>query len=245
PIVNSRALLITTKPPISHHAPWINLISYTINDSAGGNNNGIPEPNETIELIIQIKNNGDTIVSNVTGILNTLSSSVLVIDSVASFGDMDIGQVCDNSSNPYVLQVVANPLDTLVGIGIHLSGNDGNYNTTAYFTLRIHSGAGINESNSAIANGIVFRVYPNPFLEKINIRYAIPDDQKSEVSLKIYDVSGRLVKTFHSASKNQHHVSNIVWYGEDDLGRKLPAGIYFILLEENDFKLIKKTIMLK
>ncbi|MGQ9465932.1 MAG: C25 family cysteine peptidase, partial [bacterium] len=175
PIVNSRALLITTKPPISQHAPWINLISYTINDSAGGNNNGIPEPNETIELIIQIKNNGDTIVSNVIGILNTLSSSVLVIDSVASFGDMDIGQVCDNSSNPYVLQVVANPLDTLVGIGIHLSGNDGNYNTTAYFTLRIHSGAGINESNSAIANGIVFRVYPNPFLEKINIRYAIPD----------------------------------------------------------------------
>ncbi|MGQ9534317.1 MAG: FlgD immunoglobulin-like domain containing protein, partial [bacterium] len=69
--------------------------------------------------------------------------------------------------------------------------------------------------------------------------------QKSEVSLKIYDVSGRLVKTFHLVSKNQHHVANIVWYGEDDLGRKLPAGIYFILLEENDFKLIKKTIMLK
>ncbi|MEO0184037.1 MAG: C25 family cysteine peptidase, partial [candidate division WOR-3 bacterium] len=178
PIINGRALLITTKPPTSQHSPWINLTNYTINDSLGGNNNGIPEPGETIELTIYIRNGGDTLVSNVNGILNTNSTGVSLIDTIADFGDIDIGQVVNNSSNPYILQIAENPVDTLVGLIIHFSGNDGNYNTSAYLTLRIHSEVKIEEgsnSQSAIRNPKL-EVYPNPFKNHCVIKFRIPNN---------------------------------------------------------------------
>ncbi|MEO0190904.1 MAG: C25 family cysteine peptidase [candidate division WOR-3 bacterium] len=177
-IINGRALLITTKPPAYQHSPWLNLISHIIDDSAGGNNNGIPEPNEIIELTTYIQNSGDTLVSNVIGILNTNSTSVSLIDTIADFGNIDIGQVANNSSHPYVLQITENPIDTLVGLVIHFSGNDGNYSTSAYLTLRIHSEVKIEEgsnSQSAIRNPKL-EVYPNPFKNYCVIRFQSPNN---------------------------------------------------------------------
>ncbi|MEO0126200.1 MAG: C25 family cysteine peptidase [candidate division WOR-3 bacterium] len=252
PIQNGRALLITTKPPTSQHSPWINLTNYTINDSLGGNNNGIPEPGETIELTIYIRNGGDTIVSNVNGILNTNSMSVSLIDTIADFGDIDIGQVVNNSSNPYILQITENPADTLVGLIIHFSGNDGNYSTSAYLTLKIHSEVKIEEgsnSQSAIRNPKL-EVYPNPFKNHCVIKFQIPNKSeiripKSEISLKIYDVSGRVVKSFNHESCILNHASGIIWSGDDDIGRRLSAGVYFIRLETSDYTELEKTVLLK
>ncbi|MGB9722207.1 MAG: C25 family cysteine peptidase, partial [bacterium] len=178
PLTNGRALLITTKPPMSQHSPWLNLVNYTINDSAGGNNNGIPEPGETIELTTYIRNSGDTLVSSVTGILNTNSTSVSLIDTIADFGDIDIGQISDNSSNPYILQVVENPVDTLVGLVIHFYGNNGNYNTSAYLTLRIHSEFGMNENSQSAIRNPQLEAYPNPFQNHLTIRWQIGDRRK-------------------------------------------------------------------
>ncbi|MEO0161113.1 MAG: T9SS type A sorting domain-containing protein, partial [candidate division WOR-3 bacterium] len=249
PIQNGRALLITTKPPTSQHSPWINLTNYTINDSLDGNNNGIPEPGETIELTIYIRNGGDTLVSNVNGILNTNSTSVSLIDTIADFGDIDIGQVVNNSSNPYILQIAENPVDTLVGLIIHFSGNDGNYNTSAYLTLRIHSEVKIEEgsnSQSPIRNPKL-EVYPNPFKNHCVIKFRIPNNSavrnpKSEISLKIYDVSGRLVKSLNRLTNYQ---SSIIWSGDDDIGRKLPSGVYFIDFKSDEIKEMEKVIMLR
>ncbi len=244
PIQNGRALLITTKPPISHHSPWIVMTNYVVNDSAGGNNNGIPEPNETIELTIYIQNNGDTIVTNLSGILTTSSTSLSLVDSIADFGDIDIGQNSDNSSNPYILQISDNPLDTLVGLVSHFSGNNGNYNTSAYLTLRIHSDFKIEEktiSQSAIRSPKL-EVYPNPFRNHLFIKSEIRNP-KSAILLRIYDVSGRLVKSFNHLTIQPFN--QVVWDGSDDSGRMLPAGVYFIRLEAGDFRQIEKVILLR
>ncbi|MGQ9665627.1 MAG: T9SS type A sorting domain-containing protein, partial [bacterium] len=72
-----------------------------------------------------------------------------------------------------------------------------------------------------------------------------PDDQKSKVSLKIYDVSGRLVKSFYPVSVIQHQASGIVWSGDDDLGRRLPTGIYFVRLEAGTYRQTEKAILLR
>ncbi|MGQ9665568.1 MAG: T9SS type A sorting domain-containing protein [bacterium] len=88
-------------------------------------------------------------------------------------------------------------------------------------------------------------VAPNPFFEEINIRCMIQGNQKSEVSLKIYDVSGRLVKSFDQIFSINHPVSSIVWCGVDDDGNELPAGIYFIHLNTDGKTYIQKAIKLK
>ncbi len=257
PMISGRALLVTTKPPISQHSPWINLINYTINDSSGGNNNGIPEPGETIELVIMIKNDGDTMVSNVTGILGSNSLDISILDSIADFGDLAIGASSDNNSNPYILEIANTPSDTLVGLSVYLSGNDGNYHTYAYLTLRIHNETGIEEVHKE--NGIfpVLQTYPNPFRNHLIIKFQIPKNYKTDQgqgfpdtlrlasgSLAIYDVCGRVVRNLSRSTVNGEQ-STIVWSGEDDSGRQLPSGIYFVVLKYDNLNETEKTILLK
>lgn len=81
-------------------------------------------------------------------------------------------------------------------------------------------------------------VYPNLFSEKMNIKCIIQDHQKAKVSLKIYDVSGRLVKSFDPAP-------SIVWSGKDETGRDVPSGIYFVLFAQEDYKQIEKVILIR
>jgi len=37
----------------------------------------------------------------------------------------------------------------------------------------------------------------------------------------------------------------VVWQGEDDLGCRVPAGVYFIRLECGNYKKIEKTILVR
>ncbi len=262
-IQNGRALLVTTKPPNNPHSPWINLVSFAINDSAGGNSNGIPEPNEIVEMTLFIKNNGDTVVADVTGTLSTSSPSVSIMDSIASFGNLDIGATADNASNPYVIQIGETPEDTLVGLVVHLTGNNGHYNTFAYLTLRIHYQANIEEFAAKNTTHRMLQVYPNPFQNHLVIKFQIPNNSEirnsqSEIepnlstrysllaTLRIYDATGRLVKTFSDIQcKTSNSVHSVTWPGTDALGRKLPAGVYFVRLETESFYEIEKVILIR
>ncbi|MGQ9663961.1 MAG: T9SS type A sorting domain-containing protein [bacterium] len=87
-------------------------------------------------------------------------------------------------------------------------------------------------------NGAFLKIYPNPFTETTNINFALQGDQKSAILLKIYDASGRLVKSFNPASI-------IVWFGEDNSGRRLPAGVYFVQLETETEEMIKKVVKIE
>ncbi|MGQ9664476.1 MAG: C25 family cysteine peptidase [bacterium] len=106
---------------------------------------------------------------------------------------------------------------------------------------------GIDETSNSKGEfrGPKLSVYPNPFSKKIDIKYIVQDHEKAKVSLKIYDVSGRLVKSFHPVSITQHQASDIVWSGEDDTGRDLPSGIYFVLFTQEDYKQIEKVILIR
>jgi len=95
---------------------------------------------------------------------------------------------------------------------------------------------------------------PNPFKGKLIIRYTIQDGGEMiqdtryripDIILKIYDVSGRIVKSFNLESCIMYHESVISWDGTDDSGRKLPSGVYFVRLESDDFKKTKKAILLR
>jgi len=83
---------------------------------------------------------------------------------------------------------------------------------------------------------------PNPFRNKTDITFSIGQGAKS-IDLKIYDVTGRLVRQFdHTTIRLSDHIS---WDGNDNAGRVLPNGVYFYQLNVDDQSIIKKLIMLR
>jgi len=123
---------------------------------------------------------------------------------------------------------------------------------------------GIKEEKAQKPKGISSKleVYPNPFKNRLEIRYEIPDVRFRKVNkpispisypisvgLKIYDVTGRLVKQFNRLSATHYggiqQFKRIIWYGDDDSGKQVPNGVYFIKLETLEHSEIKKIIRLK
>jgi len=87
-------------------------------------------------------------------------------------------------------------------------------------------------------------LYPNPFSDKINIRYSIAQSAKG-TELKIYDATGRLVKDFSRFTPDASRSTFLSWDGKDDSGHKVSSGIYFVTLETEDFRDTKKVIVVE
>jgi flagellar hook assembly protein FlgD len=65
------------------------------------------------------------------------------------------------------------------------------------------------------------QISPNPFRKVLAIRWSNTDVYE-DVTIKIYDISGQLVKTL-----NNPVVNYAIWDGTDNTGGPLPAGVYF------------------
>ncbi|HID93878.1 MAG TPA: T9SS type A sorting domain-containing protein [bacterium (Candidatus Stahlbacteria)] len=88
----------------------------------------------------------------------------------------------------------------------------------------------------------LYNAYPNPFKGTVVIVFDIPE--KGDVSLNIYDVTGRRVRTLISGtlSPGSHRV---FWDGRDERGKVLPSGIYFYRLKAENKSLIKSLLKLR
>ncbi len=70
---------------------------------ASGNDDGLPNSNETIRMAIEVLNNGTADILGVTATLSTISDLVDVseTDSVKSFGDIPVGSFAGNYYDHY------------------------------------------------------------------------------------------------------------------------------------------------
>jgi hypothetical protein len=101
------------------------------------------------------------------------------------------------------------------------------------------------ENNAVLpTNYALFQNHPNPFNPITAIRVAIPAGHEGAVSLKVYSVAGRLVKTIFSGMKPPG-VHAFGWDGTNDTGQVVSSGIYFSHFTAGDAKLTKKMILLK
>lgn len=83
---------------------------------------------------------------------------------------------------------------------------------------------------------------PNPFTSLTTISYQLP--QESEVSLMIYDASGRAVRTLVSGRKQAGYY-DVYWDGRNEADVEVPAGVYFYRFQAGDYREIRKMILLK
>jgi len=64
------------------------------------------------------------------------------------------------------------------------------------------------------------------------------------VSIMIYDIMGRKVKTLVNKSQNAGFKVTI-WDATNDLGQPVSAGIYLYTIQAGDFRQTRKMVLLK
>jgi alpha-glucosidase (family GH31 glycosyl hydrolase) len=79
--------------------------------------------------------------------------------------------------------------------------------------------------------------YPNPFNSDTKIKFSL--SQSGYVSLKVYDVLGKIVADLINEKKN----AGI--YELEFNGANLPSGIYFYILRSEKINLVKKMVLMK
>ena len=93
-----------------------------------------------------------------------------------------------------------------------------------------------NDGRPEIPTELYVSVYPNPFNSSTVIEYELPRD--ADVRLRVYDVLGREVAELVNAhlSTGRHRVT---WEARD-----LTSGVYLVVLDGPDFRIVRKAMML-
>ena len=87
------------------------------------------------------------------------------------------------------------------------------------------------------------RAEPNPFNPRTAIKFTLTKDAK--VSLAVYDISGRLVKTLIGGEPLGAGEHAAVWGGLDQAGRPSSAGVYFYRLQAGDYTTSDRMMLVK
>ncbi|MCK4330597.1 T9SS type A sorting domain-containing protein [candidate division WOR-3 bacterium] len=104
---------------------------------------------------------------------------------------------------------------------------------------------GISETTPYLA----IRVFPNPFREETVISLECINRVDAAVtwsqhSIKIYDLTGRLIRTFNLCNPCKSEES-VIWNGRDDSGKKVPSGIYFLKFDAGEYTATKKLLKVR
>ncbi len=239
-LANGRAIKFSTQTPTNFQSPWIVLTRATYSDSIGGNNNGIPEPGETIRLITYLRNSGSIQAQNVLVTLRSLDGNVIVTDSIRDFGNIAQGGEVNNQTNPYLFNIIANPTDTILDFVLQVQAQ--NYSSIQYFSIGMQRHPGIEDNFEAnIKNFVLKQNRPNPFKYYTTIEYSLPISQ--HVELKVYNSLGRVVKTL-VAKDQSSGIYQVIWDKKDEMQHNVSAGIYYCVFScSQNYKITKKMVL--
>ncbi len=119
------------------------------------------------------------------------------------------------------------------------------------FAERYHEAGGTGDilisvedpAEAAPVPNIALETFPNPFNPSLNVRYVLTTT--SLVSLKIYDVSGRHVRTLLENHREVPGFHSIPWDGKDSAGKEVGGGVYLIHMEAGERTLSEKVVLVR
>jgi len=83
--------------------------------------------------------------------------------------------------------------------------------------------------------------FPNPFNPETTIVFELP--RNSFVNIKIMNILGQTIKTLVNQNLPAGRYQT-VWLAENERGQKVGSGVYFYLMESNNFRDLKKMILI-
>jgi hypothetical protein len=117
--------------------PYVIRDSYTLNDNAGGNNNGLMDYGESILLSLTMINVGSQTASNVNVSLSTSNPYITFTDNIQNFGNIAAGQVA-TGTNAFAFNVASN-LPDLQDLVVNVAAVSGITTWNSNFTITGHA----------------------------------------------------------------------------------------------------------
>ena len=99
---------------------------------------------------------------------------------------------------------------------------------------------GVEESHSTLSFNQDLKLLISSSNNTIEISYQLP--KESLLSIQIYDIKGRLVKTLVNETQKKGF-NKIVWNRTDENMRKVSNGIYFLRVNSENWKGVKKFVI--
>lgn len=114
--------------------PFLTLSSATFSDAVTGDNDGVWERGEAVEITVTLGNVGEDAL-NVAAILSTLDPNATITDNSGTFGNILNSSSGDNSANVFVAEIALDtPLETTIEFTLSVSADSG-YAQELTFTL--------------------------------------------------------------------------------------------------------------
>ena len=106
-----------------------------------------------------------------------------------------------------------------------------------------HATSAVNRPESIPSDFSVEQNYPNPFNPNTTIEFSLPKSER--VSIAVYDLSGRHIKTLvnnRTLSAGKHYVQ---WDGTDKRGNQVPSGMYFYQFRAGKVRTAKSMMLVR
>ncbi len=116
--------------------------------------------------------------------------------------------------------------------------------TRAFFiVLESDVAVKVQAENEILTGYYLAQNYPNPFNPTTWIEFVLPRDEF--VTLKIYTIDGREVKTlmenqFYNAGRHR-----LIWDGTDNYGNRVASGVYIYKIKAGKFEASRKMLFIK
>ncbi len=241
PVEDGAAILFTTVQPSDPEVTWLVLSDSSIDDSSGGNGDGIAQSGETIELMVEFSSEGGTSAEGVTVLLSSAETTLSMVDSTAAIPDIPAGGSGSNS-DPLTFVVSETVTDSVATLWARVSANGGAYTGAGRIDIHIDlTSTGIEDDPVAS----VFNLrpgYPNPFAADTRLQLTLPAAER--VVARVYSPAGRLVKTLVDTQlpAGEHFVP---WDGTDERGNRVASGVYFVFAEAGADRASRKVVLLR
>ena len=96
---------------------------------------------------------------------------------------------------------------------------------------------------SIIPSSNTLYISPNPAHSRVTIQYNLPTNSK--VSVRILDITGRVIRTISESASRKAGNYTIYWDGNTNRVRKAPAGVYFCKMKCGNVTLTRKFLLLR
>lgn len=223
------------------HRPVLDAPDVVVDDAAG-DGDGVLDPGETANLIVDLSNigTGDAaaleVALRIGSIMVTIQQNHGELDNLPAGGQGTL-------TPPFVVSVQPQAGDQIVTFTLNVLGNNG-FRQTAVFSLPITQESSSVEDVLAGVGDRLFLAptYPNPAHPGTRLAYRLPNG--GAVDLAVYDASGRRIATLQNGSQDAgiHHTQ---WDGRDADGRTVASGIYFATLRSDGSVLTRQFTVVR